>query len=325
MKCKLILAVLLLTLTDAGIASDSKMSDGTVRFDQAALVRSGIHVAPLRSATHQQAIQAYGVVLSAQSLLNLRNRVVMAQSQLEKAQATLEISRQEYLRIKSLHDDGRNVSDKALQAAEGVWRIDEAGSNVARETLDTAINDAKLQWGNFIVRAVLSGAPLFDRLMDQREVLIQITVSSGVTIPVAPPVAEIQANGTDKIKAFLLSPSPNTDPKFQGMSFFYHAPSSGFLPGMTVTAYLPVGSPMKGMVIPASAVVWQQGSAWVYVQQTPESFARHELFTDTPITEGWFVSKGFEPGEMVVVTGAQQLLSQEFHDQIQSDDEGGQD
>jgi hypothetical protein len=94
---------------------------------------------------------------------------------------------------------------------------------------------------------------------------------------------------------------------------------------MTVTAYLPVGSSMKGVLVPASAVVWQQGSAWVYVQYNPGRFARRKLSTDMPMAEGWFSPTGFEPGEMVVVTGAQQLLSEEFHAQIQSDDEGDQD
>ncbi|HQT26258.1 MAG: efflux RND transporter periplasmic adaptor subunit [Burkholderiales bacterium] len=326
MKAKLILATLLLAVTTPGLANDLKVPGGTVRLDQAALLRSGIQAAPLSRATHQQTIQAYGVVLSAQSLLDLRNRVVMSRSQMDKARATQEISRQEYLRIKSLHDDGRNVSDKALQAAEGAWRIDQASSNAAGEALDAVISDARLQWGNAIVRAVLDNAPLFRQLVDGREALIQITALSGVTIPEAPPTAEIQANGKRVVKASLVSPSPKTDPKFQGLSFFFHAPSSGLLPGMTVTASLPVGLPKGGVVIPASAVVSKQGSAWVYVPQEPGSFVRRKLLTDTPVAGGWFASRGFEPDEMVVTTGAQQLLSQEFHARIQSgDDEGDQD
>lgn len=322
MKRKLILATLLLILTEAGIASDSKMPDGTVQLDQAALMRSGIHASPLRSATHQQGIQAYGMVLSTQSLINLRNRVVMSRAQLEKARATLAISRQEYQRIKSLHDDGRNASDKALQAADGARQIDEASLNAAREALDAIIGEARLQWGNAIVMAVLKDTPLFESLTNGREALIQVTAPSETAIPAAPRIAGIQANGIDGVKAFLLSHSPKTDPKFQGLSFFYHAPSSSMLPGMTVTAHLTVGAPMKGVVIPASAVVWQQGSSWFYVQQKPGSFVRQELHTDMPVSGGWFTSKGLS-GEMVVVTGAQQLLSQEFHAQIQSDDEEG--
>lgn len=326
MKAKPILAILLITMATPVLAGEISASSGTVRLDRAAVVRSGIQAAPLKPATHRQAVLAYGTVLSAQSLLDLRNRITMSRSQLEKAAAALEISRQEYRRIKSLHDDGRNFSDKALQAAESAWRIDEASSNAAREALDVLMNDARLQWGNTIVRAVSNNAAFFKRLAAGKEVLIQITASSGIAIPEAPATAEIQANGKRGIEAYLVSSSPKTDPKFQGMSFFFHAPSSGFLPGMTVTASLPVGLSREGVVIPASAVVWQQGYPWVYVRQKPGSFVRRALPMDAPMAAGWFASKGFEPGEMVVVTGAQQLLSQEFHAQIQSgDDEGDQD
>ena len=326
MKAKPILAILLITMATPVLAGEISASSGTVRLDQAAVVRSGIQAAPLKPATHRQAVLAYGTVLSTQSLLDLRNRIIMSRSQLEKARAALEISRQEYLRIKSLHDDGHNVSDKALQAAESTWRIDEANSNAAREALNVVINDARLQWGNAIVRAVLNDTALFKELADGKEVLIQITVSSGIAIPEAPATAEIQANGKTGIKAYLVSSSPKTDPKYQGLSFFFHASSSNLLPGMTVTASLPVGLSQEGVVIPASAVVWQQGSAWVYVRQKPGCFVRRALPMDAPMADGWFAFKGFEPGEMVVVTGAQQLLSQEFHAQIQSgDDEGDQD
>lgn len=326
MKVKLILVALLLTVATPCLSGEPDAPGGTVRLDQAALVRSGIEAAPLSQITHQQAIPAYGVVLSAQSLISLRNSVVMARAQMEKARATLELSRREYQRIKSLHDDERNASDKALQAAEGAWRIDEAGSNAAREALDAVINDARLQWGNVIAEAVLNDAPLFRQLADGRKALIQITALSGTTIPEPPLTAEIQANGKRVVKAYLLSSSPKTDPKFQGLSFFYHAPSLDFLPGMTVSASLPAGLPREGVVIPASAVVWQQGSAWVYIQRKPGSFTRRKLIVDTPVAGGWFEPWGFEPGEMVVMTGAQQLLSQEFHARIQSgDDEGDQD
>ena len=326
MKGKLILATLLLISAGTGAASDLKVQDGTVELDRAALVRSGIQAAPLESFTHRQVIQAYGVVLSMQGLLDLRNRIVMSRSQLEKARANLETSRREYQRIKSLHDDERNVSDKALQSAERAWRIDEADSSAAREALDAVVNDARLQWGNVIAEAVSRNTPLFYRLIKQREVLIQITAPSGITIPVAPATAEIQAGGADRVEARLVSSSPKTDPKFQGMSFFYLTLSSGLLPGMTVTASLPAGLPKKGVVVPSSAVVWHQGSAWVYVRQKPGRFVRRALAMDAPVSSGWFVFKSFEPGEMVVVSGAQQLLSQEFHAQIQSGgDEGDQD
>ena len=82
-------------------------------------------------------------------------------------------------------------------------------------------------------------------------------------------------------------------------------------------AYLPIGPTVQGVMIPAAAVVWWQGKAWVYVQTDPNHFVRRELSTETPVPEGWFVGTGLAAGDSIVVRGAQLLLSEEFRAQIQ--------
>ncbi len=84
------------------------------------------------------------------------------------------------------------------------------------------------------------------------------------------------------------------------------------LSGMNVLAHLPSGPKVRGIIIPAVAVVWWQGRAWVYVQTEADRFARREVPMDVPIVEGWFVMKGFSAGAHVVISGAQILLTKEF-------------
>ncbi|MBI1929785.1 hypothetical protein HYR99_36740 [Candidatus Poribacteria bacterium] len=104
------------------------------------------------------------------------------------------------------------------------------------------------------------------------------------------------------------------------MSFFYHTPQTpGLLPGMNVLAYLPAGPPVEGVIVPASATVWWQGKAWAYMQKEPERFVRREVSTEAPVKDGWFVAKDFSAGARLVVSGAQLLLSEEFHSQIQEE------
>jgi hypothetical protein len=118
--------------------------------------------------------------------------------------------------------------------------------------------------------------------------------------------------------AELVSPSPRTDPRIQGLSFFYVSPAQeGFLQGMNVAALLPSGSGVEGVVVPASAVVWWQGKAWFYVQKDSEQFVRREISEKSPVEEGFFVHKGFVAGDRVVVKGAQLLLSEEVFVQRQ--------
>jgi hypothetical protein len=77
---------------------------------------------------------------------------------------------------------------------------------------------------------------------------------------------------------------------------------------------------IPGVVVPDSAVVWLQGRAWVYVREGPDYFVRREVFFKQRMVEGWVVTKNFSAGDLVVVEGAQLLLSEEFRSQIRISD-----
>ena len=84
-----------------------------------------------------------------------------------------------------------------------------------------------------------------------------------------------------------------------------------------MTAYLTLpGEKQSGVILPLTAVVRAAGLAWAYVQTGENQFTRRQVSTSAPTSDGWFVSAGFKPGEQVVVTGAQTLLSEEFKSQI---------
>lgn len=89
------------------------------------------------------------------------------------------------------------------------------------------------------------------------------------------------------------------------------------VPGMTLVVLLSTGPLARGVVVPSNAIVWWQGKAWSYVQIAPNRFARREVPTETPVSNGFFAAAGFAPGEKVIVRGGQQLLSEEFRSQIQ--------
>ncbi len=303
-------------------ASSGKAGEQVVVLDQAAEMKSGVAAAPLQPISYHRQVQAYGAVLPLQGLIDLRNSIETARSQREKAAAMLETSRREYERLKVLHADDRNVSDKALQTAEAAWKTDEANVRAARAALNAIEQNARQQWGGVLAKAASDGSPLFKRLVEQQEVLLQITAPSGVHIPQPPRTAGIRLADEAFGTATLISPAPRTDARLQGTSYFYSSAAPSLLPGMNITAYLPYGEKTQGVVIPASAVVWWQGKAWIYVQEGAQHYVRQEIPTDNPIEDGWFASRAFKAGEKIVVTGAQMLLSQEFRSQIQSGEEG---
>jgi hypothetical protein len=86
---------------------------------------------------------------------------------------------------------------------------------------------------------------------------------------------------------------------------------------MHVDAAVPAGSgTIAGVSVPVQAIVWQGGAPCVYVQLDAERFVRRMLSAYRENGESWFVSGALNPGDRVVVTGAQMLLSEELRWQI---------
>jgi hypothetical protein len=312
--------------------------------------KSGITLAALRAVSHREERRAYGIACDLQglvslrrslidlrrNLIDLRNALAAAEARLEKTRVTLEVSSRQYERLKALYEDDRNVSEKSLQAGEGVWQSDRADARAARASLQAAegglqtaeeasqaLKDAaRQQWGDTLADWIWENPPAFGKLLRRENVLLQITLPSGFSMEPAE-IAWVQTPAGTRARAHFLSPSPRTDPRIQGMSFFYLDPAeAGILTGMNVVAYLPAGPEVSGFVIPYSAVVWRQGKAWVYLRINAEHFERRQISTENPVPEGYFVRKGFKSGNQIVVRGAQLLLSIEFFPRTQG---GGED
>ena len=110
-----------------------------------------------------------------------------------------------------------------------------------------------------------------------------------------------------------VSPATRTDQRIQGLSYFYTVPGdSGFLPGMSMLAFLASDRSVTGISVPEDAVVHWQGGTWIYRAVAPDAFARHALKADPPMSADAYVVEDL-PGETeIVLTGAQALLSEEM-------------
>jgi membrane fusion protein, multidrug efflux system len=295
------------------------VADGqpVVIFDQVARQKAGLIVATLKSVSRRQENEAFGVVISAQELVGLRNQYVAAKPALAKAQVNVAVARKEYERARALHDADRNVSDKIYQAAEAAWRAEQTAISTAKNTLVAIESTARQQWGGSLGRAIIEGSPLYARLAELKDVLVQVTLPIGVEFSEPPQTIKVKTPDGAPKEATLISSAPRTDARIQGMSFYYRAPAVGLFPGMNLQALLPASNEQSGVLIPSSAIVSWQGKSWAYAQETPDRFVRRELVADTPADEGWFVPQGFKAGEQVVLRGAQLLLSEELRAQIQ--------
>ncbi len=128
------------------------------------------------------------------------------------------------------------------------------------------------------------------------------------------------------IDATLIGPASEADPLTRLPTYLYRAAGrwAGAVPGTPVPAILPDGSKAEGVLIPNRAVVQWEGFAWAYVQRAPGEFARLRVPTTQPAEGGWIAGEPLALGDTIVVTGVQELLSEEFRARVSVGEESGE-
>ncbi len=283
--------------------------------------QGGIETAELPQVTVQVPVTGYGAVLDLQPLTDLANRIAVAKADRDTAAAKLAASRTAYERAKGLYQDRQNISAAQLQAAEAEFRTDQASMAAADSRLSTQETSAVQTWGAALGQAMAERSPLLARLLYREEVLVQVTLPPDRIVAAAPQQATGGESGGAAVTLTLVSPATRTDPRIQGQSFFYFAPGgSGLLPGASLVVHLPADPAAEGVMVPPSAVVWWQGQAWVYLRTGPQTFVRRGISTDVPEPGGGYFVAGLPQPTVVLVQGAQALLSEEGRAQIKVGD-----
>jgi hypothetical protein len=293
-------------------ASPARQTEAVISLTKSAQEKGGIVITPVTEGFQTRELRAYGTVLPLQSLAELKKSYALSRAQVENARAQLKVSQKEYARLNTLYNQGQNTSLKALQAAEGTWRVDKNNLLASQEELQGLEGAAQQQWGKVIVSWVFAGSPAFSKLMNQQDFLVQVTLPPGKGFPRQPRLVRIELPAGPPLPSRLVSSAPQTDPRIQGLSFFYlvSGPPRKLLAGMNVTAFIPEAR-IRGFFIPASAVVWRQGKAVVYIEIRPDRFVAQPVSTGIPVKEGYFVTEGLKDGDRLVVQGAQVFLSEE--------------
>ena len=289
----------------------------TVRLSPDQLKQIGLETAVLKAAPHAEQFRAYGAVVDIARITELTNSYANAQAQLQTAQAKFEVARSAFERTKNLVQSAA-LPKKEAEAAEGAFRTDQAALAAAELRVKTLAATAHQEWGSVIGKGIIERSPEVVRLIERDQFLVQVTLSSGVTLAEPPRTALAQAPTRDaNIDLQYVSPATRTDPRIQGLSFFFAAPGdSGLLPGMNTTVYVPSGKTYEGVFVEDTAIVRWQGRSWVYLRVGPDAFKRQPISTDQPVSDDDYVVRDIPAGSEIVMRGAQVLLSEEAKSEL---------
>lgn len=274
--------------------------------------------------------------------ISLTGQWTTARGELNAGMAAQNSARAAYERARVLNADNKNVSDRTLEEAEARLKEQEERIKAARENvqlLEDALGAAgpgapiflAAERGGEVVEimaqpgeALESGAPIL-RIARLDQLLARIDLPAGQRIFSDALSARIIPTGYEDqpLRASRAALAPEADSQSRGQAFYFRLPEIpfGLRPGHALTAYLSLsGAPRKGVIIPRSALVRVDGKAFAYVQISEDQFARKAVSLEVPVTGGYFVEEGFAPGDRVMTTGAQILLSEEFKSQIVTED-----
>jgi len=329
---------------DEEIASPERVSSElgatVITISAEAQAQSDIKTTELKTGSHQETLSAFGSVISIDPLIEMRTRYLTAVADANVARASLANSRQEYQRLLQLNQDNRNVSDRVVLASEALYKTDQAKLQAAQVQAGNVRDNMRQLWGETLaMQATQSNSSALQNLLQYKEVLVQVTLPFNAAAPRTGDTVWVSPTGSQgkAIRAVYVSPSPQTDATLQGKTFYYRAPADNLRAGMRTSVSSSVSDSVasiantastkntvqqQGVIVPATAVVWYGGKAWVYRKQGQDKFTRLPIPTGQQNTDGWFSDSGLlKPGDEVVTSGAQLLLSEEFKYQIKNENE----
>ncbi len=297
-----------------------------VRVSAASQAASGIAVREVQAAASEESIEAYGVAVDIQGLLETRGRYLVALGELRARRAALAAAEAEYQRMQLLHRDDRNVSEQALRNSEARFRSESAQLAAAQAALNALGDGLRSAWGEVIAGWVQNpDSRVLRRLLERRDHIVLIAFpldlprsAAHAAVSVAPVTAR------DKLRrARYVSEAPRAEAGLPGQTFFYLVDGADLRAGTRIVARLGAGAPKQsGVLLPREAVVWHAGKSWSYVRRGEDTFARYPVKATRELGNGWFNPAGdLNPGDEVVVSGAQLLLSEELKFQIRNENE----
>ncbi|MEO6001597.1 MAG: hypothetical protein ABIZ04_15265 [Opitutus sp.] len=266
-----------------------------LHFSAAQRAAAEIKLAPPLTSKLIPRVQAFGRVLDSTPLVALI-------SELRVAQAAAAASAKEYHRNQQLFAADTNASAQSVETAENAFTRDSVAVKSAQARLIAG-------WGRWFsdsdeLRVAVENGATVARL----ELLAADAAAEGIER-----VNVGRVSGEPTTDAQVLGSSPVSDGQTQGSSYDVLLRESGIPIGAAIRATLPgKGGSKDVLVVPESALVYHQGSAWIFVLGEEDTFERKIVTTGQTTRDGIEIVTGVEAEQQVVINGAQQLLSAEL-------------
>ena len=269
----------------------------------------GIQTAPARAARYIQGVSGYGVVTALDAIAQTDADFTTAAAAAAQSQAAA-------TRAQGLATgDDAAVSREVVESAQSKAAADQAALALARRKTDAAFG-MNAPWSDPAARQAIMA-----QLASGRTLLVRVTFPLGAITGQAPQNLRVSrlGAGTQAWTATRVWDAP-ADPAVPGRSVFALLDGSDLAQGERVTATIPVGAALSGVLVPADALILGESEASVYLQIKPNTYLRTKIDISRPMNNGYFVSGGVTSGQQVVTSGAGLLYAHEINPSTAAED-----
>jgi hypothetical protein len=216
------------------------------------------------------------------------------------ARAAAEIAARDRTRVEALARADRNASLRDAEAAR-------LADLRARADLAAAEAQAVGVWGAAALAAPDHDA-FVDRLAHGSVSIARLDLPGAAFVPVRAWVSA-PALGVVERAARVLGAAPGVATGLQARAVLVALDADPLPVGTALLGRVEADAVARGVEVPASAIVWQGADPFVFVARGPGAFERRAVHVVASRRAGVWIAEGVAPGDPLVVSGAEQLLS----------------
>lgn len=298
-----------------------------IRLNQSIVENSGIVTEKIQASDKKMSFSNYGIVQATDTLIDLKNIHDQLLQDIATLQNQKKAEEKKYFAFLELNKDEKNISDQVLLDQEAVLN----NLTVTLEKKAALKNNLKqkviTQWGDKFYRLISENKDKSNlkKILQGNARLIKITLPSAESNnPIPKKIIFSPINGNNEIEGTFVSEAPTIEPSILGQTFYYLINSSELRIGSKLVGFYTNDqkNQKKLYEIPNSAIVWSNGVSWVYTETESNLFIKKPINLINEIKSGWLAeSKLLNDQDLLVINGAQLLLSEEYKYQIKNENE----
>ena len=317
---------------DSEIVSESELENlvsiknKTITLPNSIIKNSGIEIQPISESKKRSLYSSYGYVVNLKNLIDYQTNYLNLNFEINKLNTQLKEEIKHFKKLQTLNEDNKNIADSVVGEKEIEINNLHNNLNIQKNNKNNLLRVIGQEWGQSFKDLLTDPkTSLLQNIFNSDSRLIKITIANNKTqkLPPSELILFSPLQPHNKYKANLISKAPFGSLDIQGSSYFYLTLSNDLMIGSKINAHIESAedSQVKKFHIPKSAIIWNVGKPWIYVESSNNSFLRHPIFKLEEVNDGWVVQFENIPPRAIVTKGAQLLLSEEYKYLITNENE----